>query len=359
MSTDARTTTGMTTGTRTSDGAGADAGAQAAAGTQEELFEAELVAAGWLLPTLGSGVTGCGAAMESVVQGLIGAARARAARLPGIGELQLLRFPPVNGRRLLERTDYVASFPQLLGTIDTFQGDSRQHRRLLADHETGAAWDGHLTTSDFALVPAACHPLYAALQAGPRQGVVDGSVHVLVGDCFRNEPSPDPMRFVSFRMLELVLAGTPEQALAHRQAMLELGTGLLSELGLDVGIEAANDPFFGRAGVMLAAGQRRAELKFELTAPVYSTHRTAIASGNYHEDHFGTEFGLRTPDGHTAHSACFGFGLERIALALARVHGTEPARWPEPVRGLLALAGPAPDGPAPNGSGPEGPGGAA
>lgn len=337
----------MSTTTSTTTSTGADA----PAGAQEEAFEAQLVAAGWLLPTLGTGVTGCGAAMEAVVQGLIAAGRARAAERLGTGAAALLRFPPVNGRRLLERTDYVASFPQLLGTIDTFQGDAKDHRRLLADHETGAAWDGHMTTSDFALVPAACHPLYAALQAGPQQGVVDGTAYALIGDCFRNEPSPDPMRFVSFRMLELVLVGTPEQALQHRQAMLELGAELLRELGLDVGIEAANDPFFGRAGVMLAAGQRRAELKFELTAPVYSTHRTAIASGNYHEDHFGAEFELRTPDGQTAHSACFGFGLERIALALVRVHGTEPARWPQPVRRLLDLGGPAADGHDPEGPG--------
>ena len=72
------------------------------------------------------------------------------------------------------------------------------------------------------------------------------------------------------------------------------------------------------AGVMLAKGQLQAELKFEITAPVYGTHRTAIASGNYHEDHFGAEFDLHGADGSMAHSACFGFGLERVALALAR-----------------------------------------
>ena len=210
-------------------------------------------------------------------------------------------------------------------------------RRLLADREAGQPWDGHMSTSGYALVPAACHPLYGALQLGSARGEVDGTVYSLIGDCFRNEPSPDPMRFVSFRMLEFVLVGTPEQALAHRQAMLELGSGLLRDLGLDVEIESANDPFFGRAGVMLAKGQLQAELKFEITAPVYGTHRTAIASGNYHEDHFGAEFDLHGADGSTAHSACFGFGLERVALALARVHGTELMAWPEQVRALLGL----------------------
>ncbi|WP_260853605.1 hypothetical protein [Kocuria palustris] len=303
----------------------------------EQRFEAELTEAGWLLPTLGEGITGTGAVMEAVVQGLILAARERAVDLPRPGRLEAVRFPPVNGRSLLERTDYVASFPQLLGTIDIFEGDTKAHRRLLADREAGQPWDGHMTTSGFALVPAACHPLYASLQRGRSQGVVDGTVHSLIGDCFRNEPSPDPLRFVSFRMLEFVLVGTPEQAVAHREAMLELGAELLRDLGLDVEVESANDPFFGRAGVMLAKGQRDAELKFEITAPIYESHRTAIASGNYHEDHFGAEFELRTEDGRTAHSACFGFGLERVALALARAHGPDIRSWPEQVCRLLGL----------------------
>ncbi|ROZ63264.1 hypothetical protein EDL96_06910 [Kocuria soli] len=322
----------------------------------EVAFERELLEAQWLLPTLGPGVTGTGVAMEAVIRGLEVLARQRVEEhLDRPGAVRAVRFPPVNGRSMLERTDYVASFPQLLGTIDVFTGDTKAHRRLLADREAGLPWDGHLHTSDYALVPAACHPLYAWLSmtgnTAPAHGepngdgggqpetraVVDGTVWALTGDCFRNEPSPDPMRLVSFRMLEFVLLGTPEQALAHRGAMLELGSQLLRDLGLTVSVEGANDPFFGRAGVMLAKGQRAAELKFEITTQVYAGRDTAIASGNCHEEHFGAEFGLATDDGAVAHSACFGFGLERIALALARRHGTDLTTWPARTRDLLGL----------------------
>lgn len=303
----------------------------------ERAFEAELLQAQWLLPTLGSGVTGTGVVMEAVIQGLQRLAKSRVATdVVSPGALKSVRFPPVNGRHMLERTDYVASFPQLLGTVDVFSGDSKDHRRLLADREAGLPWDGHLHTSDYALVPAACHPLYAWLQQ-VNDGTVDGAVWSLTGDCFRNEPSPDPMRLVSFRMLEFVMVGTPETAVAHRDAMLEFATALLTDLGLNVSVESANDPFFGRAGVMLAKGQRSAELKFEITTQIYPGRDTAISSGNYHEDHFGAEFDLRTQDGNVAHSACFGFGLERIALALARTHGTDLSTWPQPVGELLGL----------------------
>jgi hypothetical protein len=38
-----------------------------------------------------------------------------------------------------------------------------------------------------------------------------------------------------------------------------------------------------------------------------------------------------------AHSACIGFGLDRITLALFATHGTDVEAWPEGVRSALAL----------------------
>ena len=101
-------------------------------------------------------------------------------------------------------------------------------------------------------------------------------------------------------------------------------------LGLEVESVVANDPFFGRPGRMLAANQRIEELKFELVTPVYAdrARQTAISSSNCHLDHFGRPFGIETADGEVAHTACFGFGIDRITLALLHRHGTDPDRWP-------------------------------
>ena len=64
---------------------------------------------------------------------------------------------------------------------------------------------------------------------------------------------------------------------------------------------------------------------------------TACLSFNYHQDHFGSIWGLKTADGETAYSACVGFGLERITLALFKHHGLDPGAWPESVRAALEL----------------------
>ena len=111
---------------------------------------------------------------------------------------------------------------------------------------------------------------------------------------------------------------------------------MLSDLGLPMDKVAANDPFFGRLGAMLASSQLEDALKIEGVTPITSTERpTAIMSGNYHQDHFGKPFEIETADGGTAHSSCVAFGVDRITLALLRRHGLDPTAWPPTVRAIL------------------------
>jgi seryl-tRNA synthetase len=60
-----------------------------------------------------------------------------------------------------------------------------------------------------------------------------------------------------------------------------------------------------------------------------------VASFNFHQEHFAEKYGLVLEDGSVANTACLGFGLERITLALLRTHGLDPAGWPDPVRAEL------------------------
>ena len=75
----------------------------------------------------------------------------------------------------------------------------------------------------------------------------------------------------------------------------------------------------------MAATQREQALKYELVVPIASLGRSRPRRLlNYHLDHFGQTFGIKTADGRDAHTACVGFGLERIALALFKTHGFDP-----------------------------------
>jgi seryl-tRNA synthetase len=140
-----------------------------------------------------------------------------------------------------------------------------------------------------------------------------------------------------FHQREIVRIGEPEVVAQWREQWRDRAVVLLRELGLDVELEVATDPFFGRSGRMLAASQREQELKFEVTVQIAGPEPTAVASFNYHQDHFAEAYGLQAGGGR-AHTACLGFGLERIALALFKTHGLEVDSWPVDVRAKLGAA---------------------
>lgn len=298
-------------------------------------FHAALVRDGWLIPTSVPGVPGRSATFERVLAGVERYLEAAAAN----DGAEVLRFPPVIPRALLERSGYLESFPHLAGSVHSFAGSDADHRALLRAVESGgqggvaSSWADALPPAAVVLTPAACYPVYEHVRGDLPQG---GRLVDVMSYCFRHESSDDPGRMQSFRMHEWVRIGTPEDVCAFRDQWLERGIALLGALGLDVHADVANDPFFGRAGRLMAAAQREQSLKFELLAAVGDpAHPTAVASCNYHQDHFGHKFGIRTADGASAHTACVGFGLERLVLALVRRHGTDAGAWPAAVRAAL------------------------
>ncbi|HEX7353736.1 MAG TPA: amino acid--[acyl-carrier-protein] ligase [Mycobacteriales bacterium] len=292
-------------------------------------FRDQLLEAGVLVAGGSPGVYGRSKAFEDVVTGISGLVRAQAP-----DSTTTLHFPPVLGRDDFTRTGYLASFPDLIGSLHTFRGGDAEHAALLASYESGEDWTAALVPADVMLCSAACHPLYPTLTGR----LDDDRVFDVRGWVFRAEPSLDPARMQAFRQHEMVFVGEAAAAESHRDRWLAVGLDLLTGLGLPVEKVVANDPFFGRAGRILATGQRVEELKFELVCEVANADApTAITSANLHRDHFGADFAITLPDGSPAHSACIGFGLERITLALLRHHGVSVDAWPASVRQQLAL----------------------
>ncbi|MDX6666181.1 MAG: hypothetical protein QOG68_2387 [Solirubrobacteraceae bacterium] len=304
---------------------------EAPATAEQAAFLDELLRAGLLIASGTPGVYGRGETFEDVltrVDALISGVAA-----PDGAER--LRFPPLIPREQLERIGYLKSFPHLAGTIFSFDGDEEAAlaQEQLADR--GEDWSSHQQMTDLVLVPAACYPVYPAI-AG-RGPMAAGGVLVDAGGSyvFRREPSGDPARMQMFHQRELVRLGEPETVAAWRDVWRDRAVALLAGLELDAQMAVANDPFFGRSGRLLARSQRAQELKFEVTVPIAGDEPTAVASFNYHQEHFTSKFDLVMADGSVAHTACLGFGLERITLALVRAHGLDPAAWPQAVRAQL------------------------
>jgi seryl-tRNA synthetase len=139
-----------------------------------------------------------------------------------------------------------------------------------------------------------------------------------------------------FHMREIVRVADHETVIEWRNQWRARAEELLRGLGLELELDIASDPFFGRTGRLLAAQQRDQELKWELLAPV-AGHPSAIASSNYHQDHFGEIYDIATSGGEVAHTGCMAFGEERVTLALFSAHGTDLGAWPGAVVSALNL----------------------
>lgn len=293
----------------------------------EQEFLSQLIEQKVLLPSGAPGIYGRGMHFErarTAVDSLI-------TSISNADHPETPRFPPLIPKRTLEKAGYLKSFPNLCGAVFSFAGKESAALDLLERANRGEDWSMHLSMTDVVLVPAACYPAYPVIARrgpiGPGGLILDlGASYV-----FRNEPSKDPARMQVFHQREMVRVGTADEVLKWRESWMSRAEALFSWLELDARLDLASDPFFGRGGKLLASSQRAQSLKFEVLVPIASAERTAVASFNYHQEHFGTAFGIQLQDGSVANTACLGFGLERITLALFRKHGMDSREWPAAV----------------------------
>jgi seryl-tRNA synthetase len=298
---------------------------------EQAAFLSALFDAGLLIDTGSPGLAGQGPVFDAVREAFASAVT----RAAGSDPVESMRFPPLTSTFQIEKNGYLASFPHLAGSVFSFAGNDAQALELEGRAARHEDWSEFQSMTDVVLLPAACYPVYPEVARRgplPKAGVIvdTGSAWV-----FRNEPSGDPARMRSFHMREFVRIGDPADVAAFRDLWLERTLGLFGRLDLVAESEVASDPFFGRVGRMLAANQKEQELKFELVAMVGGPEPTAIASFNYHQDHFTQVYEIGLEDGRTAHTGCVAFGMERVTLALFRAHGLDPDDWPREVRAEL------------------------
>jgi seryl-tRNA synthetase len=294
-----------------------------------ENFKQGLIEHGLIIPSGVKGAFGRGTVFEDILhrfdQLVLRSVEAQGA--------QVLNFPPILPRALIEQLGYMDNFPQLAGSVHSFRGGDAGARELSARIHAGERWEGSLEPTEVMLVPAACYPVYPSFSGLLPEG---GRYVTMLGWVYRHEPSEEPTRMQSFRIREFVRVGRPDEVVAWRDAWLQRGLQLLTDLGLPAQSDVAADPFFGRVGKMMAAQQVDQRLKFEILVPVVSQENpTALCSFNWHQDHFSSVFRIRNADDTPVHTACLGFGLERVTLALLKTHGFDPDAWPDEVRAHL------------------------
>src|ERR1700730_12162430 len=71
---------------------------------------------------------------------------------------EIMRFPPVMNRGQLEKSDYLKSFPHLLGCVCGVNGTEREIPSAVSLFDAGGDWRTSLSPADLVLSPAACYP---------------------------------------------------------------------------------------------------------------------------------------------------------------------------------------------------------
>jgi seryl-tRNA synthetase len=292
-------------------------------------FYAGLVEHGYVFPVGVQGAFGRGDVFEDILERF----NELVTQVASDDGAETRTFPPIVNRKVIERNNYLESFPHLCGAVFSFSGKELQAREMAQKAAAGEPWNEYVQMTDVCLTPAICYPLYPTLKGTLPEG---GRLFSMLGWAYRHEPSPEPTRMQSFRMREFIRAGTADDVVQWRDMWLERGLRLLRDLGLNANPDVASDPFFGRGGKMMAANQKEQRLKFEVLVPVISEENpTAVCSFNFHQDHFGSKWDIRTADGNVANTACLGFGLERVVMALIKTHGFDVNSWPVSVRKRL------------------------
>jgi seryl-tRNA synthetase len=237
---------------------------------------------------------------------------------------EIQEFVPLLAVRDLRKIDYFSAFPHLVMFPGNVPDDSEELQEFARSNRGDSVGPLHLHRLgpvSSVLAPAACYPVYIAMEgasfSGPPRRIT------VKGTCFRSEKSFEPLvRQTCFRMREIVHVGdrsTVESFLVEaRDRVLDLARGW----GLRTSIDTATDPFFDPARSPKYLHARLFPTKHELMAGT-----VAIASFNNHRNFFGEAFRI-SMDGMASHTACVAFGIERWIHAILRTHGSDHADWP-------------------------------
>lgn len=252
------------------------------------------------------------------------------------------RYPTLIPSKSLDTSGYISSFPQNLMLVTRLHADVDVYRAFREEYAEHGGFHPSVLAScdnvDYCLPPTMCYHTFGQY-AG--RVVDDGAPHVVTarGKAFRFESrySTTLERLWDFTIREIVFMGHKDDVVAARERFMRAVFAYVDELGLDGRAEVASDPFFCNTDTADRVwAQRLLELKYELRLAVAGGRTISVGSFNFHDDFFGTSFGITRADGMPISSGCVGFGLERLIYAFICQHGLDPAGWPGAIAAAVA-----------------------
>lgn len=177
---------------------------------------------------------------------------------------------------------------------------------------------------------AACAPIYPFFRNEKISEKAPKCIMVS-GKCFRNEGNnvETLARLNEFYMKEYVFIGTPKQVKSYIERATKLWELWTDIFDLNCKVETANDSFFASNYKKLQFFQMIGDSKREFKCLIpYINKYISCSSANFHRTHFTKIYNIRTEETEAyCHSACFAFGIDRLAYALLSQKGLDISKW--------------------------------
>ncbi len=251
---------------------------------------------------------------------------------PNIQEMEESVLYPVEE---YERGHYFESFPHHIMFQTTLKNDIELLDRFSKEGAGNPEFfsNQNMKRPKNVMRHAACVPIYPMLKDAliPEK---EPRYFLISGKCFRNESGNicELMRLNEFYMKEYVCIGTLEQTLDMIAKARALWEEWIETFGLHATIETANDSFFANNYKKLKIFQILGDSKQEFRVLIpHSGAFCAVSSSNVHRTHFTKSYNIHNEHA-LCQSACFAFGIERLAYTLLAQKGLDVGKWDEATR---------------------------
>ena len=247
-------------------------------------------------------------------------------------------FPELLTMRDIHRIQYLNHYPhQALAVshvLENIESIEALSKRADGDSRIPASF---LSEPDYLLRHALCIHFYK-IHENESISPAPCRIATTIGKCNRYESKNMRTfeRLCQFTMREIVYIGSTQTVNGERGRLMDFFCEMTERLDLEFELVTSNDPFFTVELDRKALFQHVAETKYEMALPLDETRKLAVASFNYHGTSFSDAFQICSalPDTRI-HTACFGYGLERMAYAFLIQHGANPRAWPPSVKDYL------------------------
>lgn len=244
-------------------------------------------------------------------------------------DIREFEFPALYPIRDYEKGKYFETFPHYIMFQTEMKNDLEVLDRFARKGTSDPAIFQEMKTPVNVLRHAACAPIYGMLSG--QRILPDRPLTFLVsGKCYRNEAQNvfELARLMEFLMKEYVFVGTSEQCLNQVERAKGLWRFWIDTFGLNCKVDSANDSFFASNYKKLKLFQLMGNSKQEFKWYIPGTESfVACSSANFHRTHFSKPYRIKNDAGTFCHTACFAFGVERLAYSLLNQKGDEPSGW--------------------------------